>query len=212
MLRRRLNATTADDTWADTALNTIINEALRLIQDELLKVDPHHLIYDYTTAIVSAQDLYARPAGLRTETGLFIKVTSGGTFKRVALAKGLDLERTNAVGSSAVVADEMSGYEYARDGSYFRLAPIPTFSLAAALKITGVPLIAVSSDSDTPDLEVGLHLAAVYQAHLIAGGGAGDDAKATRDDLDRVLANIPFVYRRTASGPMLFAPEITKDY
>lgn len=206
MVRRRLQEDVADQ-WSDSELNDLINVALQRMQTAIMRVHPEAFISIATANVVVGSTLQARfyslPPGFWYETMLELLGTDGEYAK---------LERKSY--REARAADEGSDAFYARHGQYFVLAPAPAAAVTNGLRVTFVPTLSLSADTDVPAIPVGLHAGIVLWAHLFAlpESGEAEAQESVRRDLKALTDEIPLVYLESASDPAYLVPDIQKGY
>jgi hypothetical protein len=206
-LRRRLQETDPDR-WQDTDLDQCLNLGLVELQKEILKVDPEAFSFVDRMDLVAGQEFYEFPAGTWYEREIRLQATGspltyGPPLRRVAF-----LERTDPsvlAGSSAV---------YARfDRSRFVISPIPSASVVSGAEMVWVPTLTMALDTSVPPVHLGLHLAVVEFAEVIATADVGDTTEETLKDLARIINSIPQYYLQSAGTPTRWTVAgIDKEY
>jgi hypothetical protein len=201
-LRRRLQED-VPDRWTDVQLNEALNLGLVELQKEVMKVDPEAFCFVDRADIVAGQEWYKWPAGTWYEREL--RILSGTTYtpiRRIAFT-----ER----GDNSILA--ASGPSYASfDRSRFVLCPIPTVSVVNGMEIVWVPTLTMALDTTVPPVHLGLHLAIVEFAEVIATADVGDTNEETVKDLARIINSIPQYYLVSASTPSRMIVEVNKGY
>jgi hypothetical protein len=205
-LRRRLQETTPDR-WQNVDLDTCLNLGLVELQKEIMKVDPEAFTYVDRADIVAGQEFYEFPAGIWYERELrLLTSTSPVTYtpmRRIAFTERAD--------PSSLAADTPL---YARfDRGRFVLCPIPATSVVNGLEIVWVPTLTMALDTTVPPVHLGLHLAVVEFAEVIANADVGDTSEETLKDLARMINSIPQYYLVSAGTPgRLVVEGISKGY
>lgn len=202
-LRRRLQEDTPDR-WQDADLDQDLNLGLVELQKEILKVDPEAFSYVDRADIVAGQEFYEFPAGTWYERE--VRLLSGSIYTRMTRI-AFNERGDNAIINSATPA-------YARfDRSRFVICPIPAASVVNGLEIVWTPTLTMAADTSVPPVHLGLHLAVVEFAEVIATGEVGDTSEETLKDLARMINSIPQYYLQSASTPSRMVVDgINKGY
>ncbi len=201
-LRRRLQEDIADR-WSDVQLNECLNLGLVETQKEIMKVDPEAFCFVDRADIVAGQEFYKWPAGTWYEREL--RILSGVTYtpmRRIAFTERADGAILSAPGPT------YASFDRAR----FVLCPIPTVSVIDGLEIVWVPTLTMASDATVPPVHLGLHLAIVEFAEIIATADVGDTNEETIKDLARMINSIGQYYLVSASTPSRMIVEVSKGY
>jgi hypothetical protein len=206
-LRRRLQETDPDR-WQDSDLNTALNLGLVELQKEILKVDPEAFSYVDRADVVANQEFYEFAAGTWYEREVRLLTSTSPTVTYTPMRRIAFPERADPsvlAGAKAV---------YARfDRSRFVICPIPSASVVNGLEIVWVPTLTMALDSTVPPVHLGLHLAVVEFAEVIATADVGDTNEDTLKDLARMINSIPQYYLVSASTPSRMVIEgIDKAY
>lgn len=206
-LRRRLQEETADR-WQDIDLNQCLNLGLVELQKEILKVDPEAFSFVDRADVVADQEFYEFPAGTWYEREIRLLSTTsplryGPALRRVSFPERAD---PTALSGASVV--------YARfDRSRFVLSPVPSVSVVNGMEIVWVPTLTMALDTTVPPVHLGLHLAVVEFAEVIATADVGDTNEETIKDLARIVNSIPQYYLVSAGTPSRLVIEgIDKPY
>jgi hypothetical protein len=202
-LRRRLQEEVADR-WSDTNLNSKLNQGLVETQKEIMKVDPEAFSYIDRADQVASQEYYEWPAGIWYERELRVRNSDGtySSMRRINFS-----ERADAIAGSSLLT-------YARfDRKNFVLAPIPTTSVVNGLEIVWVPTLSMANDTDVPPIHLGLHIAVIEFAEILALADVGDTSEETIKDLARMINSIGQYYLVSASTPARLVIEgVSKGY
>lgn len=190
MLKRRLQDT-ANAQWSDAVLNDYLNFGYQYMEKRILEVDPMAFIYTDTASLTNAVPDYPMPANSMWEVGVYIK-GAGGDY---AWLDYIELPWIQAGGSANWDSNPFTS-GYSRKGRYLVIYPTPTSTIATGLKLEYVPWLTMGSDTDVPELDVGLHEGIVYRAEEIALGDTAQEAVKAREDLSQMVTDISRYYRR----------------
>jgi hypothetical protein len=208
MLRRRLQEVTAAQ-WSDAVLNAHLNSGLSYMEDKILAIDPYAFVYTDTTPTAASQSDYAKPLGFRYEVALFLSTDGGTTYSKPLELRPLYemQESIDSAGNEIATTGLNSDVTFAHKGRFFRLFPTP--SQVGVLKLEWVPTLTMGSDSDVPDLALGLHDGIVFRAEMLALGETSQEAQLAAAELEIILKALPMHYR--ASGrPQYIEPSYGK--
>lgn len=191
-LRRRLQEE-VPDRWTDVQLDSKLNQGLVETQKEIMKVDPEAFSYIDRADVVAGQEYYEWPDGMWYDRELGFLGSDG---RYVAMERINFNERNDAAHTLSSVG------RYARfDRERFVLCPVPTTSVVNGLEIVWVPTLTMASDNDVPVIHLGLHVAIVAFAEILALADVGDTSEETLKDLARMINSIPQYYIQSASTP-----------
>lgn len=196
-LRRRLNETTADQ-WSDSALNDYLNQGLVMVQDEIEKVDDEAFVYEDVANTVVAQQKYPFPTNMKKVLKLEYKASSSADYVELDQISSWRKIEDPDINQATLV--------YAMYGRYLYIKPEPTVAVTQGLRLTYVPVLAMGSDSDVPDVVSDLHIAIVLFAQLVAfGDSSGATARTeVKEDLLYHLNRIATTYGRNSGGAEQF--------
>ena len=156
-------------------------------------------VYTDTQNIVANQADYPMPVNSMFEVGVY--KLSGSTYgwldhmemPHLQMAQGGNYANPYSAG-------------YTRKGRYIVLVPTPTTALTAGLKLEYVPWLTMGSDSDVPDIDIGLHEGIVYRAEMIALGDTAQEAVKALEDLRAVVEDLESYYLRRGA-PQKLSPQ-----
>lgn len=188
LLRRQLQDV-PDVQWPDDAeLDELLNIAYAMVQKEIRKIYPTaHQFVDYmnTTAGTS---WYPLPATFGVKR-VSLKDTNG-SYVKLSYKSYDDIK-------------DQTGREryYAKEGQWIGIFPAPEASVANAIELVHVPIMAMAADTDIPRIKLPLHIAIVWWAKLLALGETTDTSGETAVRLKELLGDLGAWYDNTSDGP-----------
>lgn len=207
MLQRRLQDT-ENAQWTNAVLNEYLNYGYQYMEKRILEVDPMSFIYTDTAALTVDVSDYPMPSNSMWEVGVYIRGTVGGAY---AWLDKIELPWIQAGGSANWDVNPFTS-GYGRRGRYLVIHPTPSGTIAAGLKLEFVPWLTMGSDTDVPELDVGLHDGIVYRAEEIALGDTAQESVKAREDLAQVVTDISRYYRRSGGVERLNPTESLAQY
>lgn len=207
MLQRRLQDT-ENAQWTNAVLNEYLNYGYQYMEKRILEVDPMAFIYTDTATITSAVSDYPMPSNSMWEVGVYTRGTSTGDF---VWQDKIELPLIQAGGSPNWRSNPYTT-GYGRRGRYIVLYPTPSATVTAGLQLEFVPWLTMGSDTDVPELDVGLHDGIVYRAEEIALGDTAQEAVKAREDLSQVVTDISRYYRRSGGINRIMPDETLAEY
>ena len=188
--RRRLQERTADN-WSDAEINELNNEALHLVQKEIIKVSADEFFTIATADTVVGQEFYRVPDNFWYEFEIGYKASSSLSDWPVIEKGNYHALKTHVNGSA----------KYSRRGQYFSIRPIPSQAVTAGLRILycaslslDVGASEVVRDANVIPVHPALHMAVPIGAALLARGETFDDSTEDGKMWVALIGDIPTFY------------------
>lgn len=189
-IRRRLNERLPDD-LNDLEIDTMMSEALKLVQKRVVAVDAYAFVeIAYSDTVVgTAGEFYDAPPGMWYPFEVNYKSSSSAAYVRL-VKKGYHEIRE---------ASDTASPRYARYGRYFAVWPNPTVAVAQGLRIHYMPTLSIGDPAvDNDDIELpvhpALHMAVVVWAVMLAMGETMESRTELATELATYLNDIPEWY------------------
>ncbi len=201
LLRRQLGEVVAQN-WDDPTLNDLANVAYHITQKEIMKLDPEAFLEWVRRDIEADKEDYPRPEGSWWPNQVRLKNTSTGLYTRLKF-KPFDEAET-------WTTSNLTGNVWSRRGIYVFIFPVPTVAVTAGLELIHVPTLTLAVDADVPKVPLGLHMALVYLAKIVALGETYQNYDKDVAMVEKILWDLGSYYSVTGGESLTFQPDIIK--
>jgi len=212
LLRRQIMEVTVSQ-WSDAVLNDLINVAYHVSQKEIMKVDPEAFLeWVRRDLTVADGSFYPRPEGSWWPNQVRMKNQGSSRYEMLQF-KPFDEAETWGIDSSGKPtgdAADPAGHVWARRGNYVCIFPAPTATITAGLELIHVPTLILAVDTDIPAVPLGVHIAIVYIAKVLALGETYQNFERDLGTIERILGDLSAYYAPTGGQHYTFQPSVIK--
>lgn len=201
LLARYLNDA-SHDVWSPTELNALLNLGLIDIQSFVEATEPDAFLFIDQRDIVLGNRYYSKPVGITSERSLKFSSNPAST----------EYAKLEVTSYELIEQGMVSKPSYAHFGRYFYLSWIPAANVTNGLQVVWSPTLAMSEDTDVPDVHMRLHYAVVLAAAVKGLRETPDDAKVFQEDLAIELRKIPLLYLKSAAGNLPLNIDMDQRY
>lgn len=207
-LRRRVNDVQAD-TWSNSELNDIINDAIHDMHQAIMALDKEAILYTWRANLVADQNDYSLPSGMQFETAVRILDSASGDYLPIPRWSRRDAEKVQL---GDLTVPDGAAHVYAVSGGGLYLGAAPAANLTDGLEITGVPTLDLGADTDVPELPISMHQIIVYHAELILKPEGNDDTKQAEQAIARWRESLPTFYRKSGAPDSMQVEGLVKSW
>ncbi|MFW9893800.1 MAG: hypothetical protein ACFFFO_16465 [Candidatus Thorarchaeota archaeon] len=192
---------TTTDNWDQATINNFVNVGYQWMQERVLEVDSEAFLYIDTADIVKDQQFYAKPP-MHYEIELGYSDNPSTTDYLPLSLRTYGQLRDPSYVRGAATSSDLPDFEnqFAHFGDYFYLGWKPSANVTDGLQLSYVPVLAMGSDSDVPELKPNLHYGIALAAAIFALGETPEDVGKLQTNLAMIIQKIPSWYRRTGQA------------